>query len=154
MKKRMKKGFTLAELLIVVAIIAVLTAIAVPLFVTSLNKAQTATDEANERAVRVAATYAILTAEMPESADEQGDEAVYTLETGADDVKSWALVGPWYVYAEISDDGQISNLKVGLAAKKAAVWGATLKEGVSKHTGGGFEVRVTVAKTDLTELGS
>ena len=45
-----KKGFTLAELLIVVAIIAVLTAIAIPVFSSQLDKAKKATDLANVRA--------------------------------------------------------------------------------------------------------
>ena len=44
-----KKGFTLAELLIVVAIIAVLVAIAIPVFTTQLEKAREATDLANVR---------------------------------------------------------------------------------------------------------
>lgn len=44
-----KEGFTLAELLVVVAIIAVLVAIAIPVFSASLNKSQAATDEANIR---------------------------------------------------------------------------------------------------------
>lgn len=44
------KGFTLMEMMIVVAIIAVLVAIAIPTFTTSLNKARVATDEANIRA--------------------------------------------------------------------------------------------------------
>lgn len=43
------KGFTLMEMLIVVAIIAVLVAIAIPTFTTSLNKARVATDQANIR---------------------------------------------------------------------------------------------------------
>ena len=47
--KRNKKGFTLAELLIVVAIIAVLVAIAIPIFTSSLHSSQEATDEANCR---------------------------------------------------------------------------------------------------------
>ena len=48
--KKNKKGFTLAELLIVVAIVAVLTAIAIPVFTSSLEKARAATDAANIRA--------------------------------------------------------------------------------------------------------
>ena len=50
MKKNNKKGFTLAELLIVVAIIAVLTAIAIPVFSAQLEKSREATDMANVRA--------------------------------------------------------------------------------------------------------
>ncbi len=50
MKKMNKKGFTLAELLIVVAIIAVLVAIAIPVFSAQLEKSKQATDAANIRA--------------------------------------------------------------------------------------------------------
>ena len=50
MKKMNKKGFTLAELLIIVAIIAVLVAIAIPVFTSQLKKAENATDLANVRA--------------------------------------------------------------------------------------------------------
>lgn len=49
-KKMNKKGFTLAELLIVVAIIAVLVAISIPIFTTQLEKAREATDASNIRA--------------------------------------------------------------------------------------------------------
>ncbi|MDY3617757.1 prepilin-type N-terminal cleavage/methylation domain-containing protein [Agathobaculum sp.] len=48
--KRSKKGFTLAELLIVVAIIAILVAIAIPVFSAQLNNARTQVSEANKRA--------------------------------------------------------------------------------------------------------
>ena len=49
MKKNNNKGFTLAELLIVVAIIAVLVAIAIPVFTSQLEKARESTDAANIR---------------------------------------------------------------------------------------------------------
>ena len=48
--KKNKKGFTLAELLIVVAIIAVLVAIAIPVLTNSLEKSRQAADAANIRA--------------------------------------------------------------------------------------------------------
>ena len=48
--KKNNKGFTLAELLIVVAIIAVLVAIAIPIFTTQLEKSREAVDAANIRA--------------------------------------------------------------------------------------------------------
>ena len=44
-----KKGFTLAELLIVVAIIAVLVAISIPIFSSQIEKSKEATDAANIR---------------------------------------------------------------------------------------------------------
>ncbi len=50
MKKMNKKGFTLAELLIVVAIIAVLVAISIPIFTAQLEKSREAVDAANIRA--------------------------------------------------------------------------------------------------------
>lgn len=49
-KKMNKKGFTLAELLIVVAIIAVLVAISIPIFTSQLEKSREAADAANIRA--------------------------------------------------------------------------------------------------------
>ena len=47
--KKNKKGFTLAELLIVVAIIALLVAISIPIFTSQLEKSREATDAANIR---------------------------------------------------------------------------------------------------------
>ena len=47
--KKNNKGFTLAELLIVVAIIAVLVAIAIPVFTNQLEKSRESTDLANVR---------------------------------------------------------------------------------------------------------
>ena len=49
LKKRGNKGFTLMEMLIVVAIIAVLIAIAIPIFTSQLENSREATDAANIR---------------------------------------------------------------------------------------------------------
>ena len=58
MKYRNKKGFTLAELLIVVAIIAVLVAVSIPIFNGQLEKARRAVDMQNARIIKSALTNA------------------------------------------------------------------------------------------------
>ena len=50
-----KKGFTLAELLVVVAIIGVLVAVSIPIFSKQLEKSRIATDQANVRSAKAAA---------------------------------------------------------------------------------------------------
>lgn len=59
--KENKKGFTLAELLIVVAIIAVLVAISIPIFSSQLEKSKEAVDLANVRAAYAEVMSAALT---------------------------------------------------------------------------------------------
>ena len=60
-KKLNKKGFTLAELLVVVAIIGVLVAISIPIFTSQLEKSREATDAANIRAAYAEVAAAQLT---------------------------------------------------------------------------------------------
>ena len=62
-----KKGFTLMEMLIVVAIIAILVAIAIPTFTGQLEKSRQATDLANVRAAYAEAVVNQLNGEAPEA---------------------------------------------------------------------------------------
>ena len=74
MVRRKNKGFTLMEMLIVVAIIAILVAIAIPTVQNSLHKAKVAADWANVRALYASlqADY-IMTGEwIPEYSDTNG----------------------------------------------------------------------------------
>lgn len=104
--KRSKKGFTLAELLIAVAIIAVLVAIAIPVFGGQLTKAKEAADEANIRAFYAeAVTTALSDGEAyPEAYD--GETLNY------EDLLTWTVDG----------DGKLS---VAYAATKIPVLSLT-----------------------------
>lgn len=62
LSRRPSGGFTLIEMLIVVAIIAVLVAVSIPLVGASLEQAREATDQANERAAKAAAMVEYITA--------------------------------------------------------------------------------------------
>lgn len=60
-KKLNKKGFTLAELLVVVAIIGVLVAISIPIFTVQLEKSREAVDLSNIRAAYAECSADVLT---------------------------------------------------------------------------------------------
>ncbi len=66
MRRSTKKGFTLAELLIVIAIIAILIAIMFPVFGAQLDKARAAAELAN---VRAAYSEAVANAMLGEGTD-------------------------------------------------------------------------------------
>mgnify|MGYP002560065393 CR=1 FL=1 len=79
---RSRRGFTLIEMLIVVAIIAILVAISIPLVSSSLEKARVATDQANERAAKAAAVIYLLTDEGYDWNDTGGQSLLYDAESG------------------------------------------------------------------------
>ena len=82
--KKNNKGFTLAELLIVVAIIAVLVAIAIPVFTSQLEKSREATDQANLRSLYAETVAAVLSEDTNATTTLKG--ATLTVAKGTDGV--------------------------------------------------------------------
>lgn len=93
-KMRERKGFTLAELLIVVAIIGVLVAIAIPIFTSQLEKSRDAVSAANARAAYAEAAVAKLNQEDVGKADY--DETTKTVTVSDVVVKGESDNGAFY----------------------------------------------------------
>ena len=110
MKKTNKKGFTLAELLIVVAIIAVLVAIAIPIFSAQLEKSKEATDLANVRAA-----YAEIVAKYIE--DGSAHSATITLKSNGTDNKTGAGDVAGVSNSDILEHGTSVEVKVDADGK-------------------------------------
>lgn len=70
-KKRNKKGFTLVELVLVIAILGILTAIAIPKLGSSRETAKVRTHNANVRILKSAA--AMYLADNPDATSDQGE---------------------------------------------------------------------------------
>lgn len=96
LRKRGDKGFTLMEMLIVVAIIAVLIAIAIPVFTSQLERSREATDLANVRSA-----YAEL---MAEYLTWNGTDEIEDIEVPAKQVQeNW----------QIDDDAETTTIAEG-----------------------------------------
>ena len=74
MKKLNKKGFTLIEMLVVIAIIAILVAIIIPTVSNATEKAKESADAANIRSIAAEMQIKYLTADTPAA-----DSTTYTL---------------------------------------------------------------------------
>ena len=89
MNKMNKKGFTLIEMLVVIAIIAVLVSIIIPTVTSATTKAQAATTAANLRSIKASVVTDLLTGGVTEAEiaagytpDNAGSIIMYT--TGGD----------------------------------------------------------------------
>ncbi len=118
-----KKGFTLAELLVVVAIIGILVAISIPVFTAQLSKARKATNLANLRAAKAAAVAEYLTGEKEGEATYNYDIASgkVTLVDGAtvtkDATTERKLDDSATTGAEVEGDGKYTKFSVKISTK-------------------------------------
>ncbi len=141
-KMKNKKGFTLMEMLIVVAIIAILIAIAIPTFASSLNKARVATDEANIRSGYATVMATVMTSDSysaegtaetktyslnKDGSVTEGASGTYTCQgntNGEVDVAGQTITGGW------SKGATVSYEYVGATGK------VQIKVGTTTQTGG------------------
>lgn len=98
-RNRASGGFTLVEMLIVVAIIAVLVMVSIPLVSASLEDAREAADAANERAAKSAAMASYLLAGKSDAAF-YGYKADGTVQEVSDDIQLASLGGEGYDYGQ------------------------------------------------------
>ena len=122
MKKINKKGFTLAELLIVVAIIAVLTAIAIPVFTAQLEKSREAVDLSNIRSYYAEIVPAVLTGDLDASTDTITIQGKTVTTTGAKTAGAYANftvtvpLSPGDVKQSVADWQTTTDLTIGGAS--------------------------------------
>ena len=131
-----KKGFTLAELLIVVAIIAVLVAISIPIFTSRLEKSREAVDLANMRAAYAQVQAAGLTETTKADLTTQNTDKITYDVTGSGstykvvatvtytqtDTKSWKTASPSFGGIVLSETpGATCTITFDAATQKTTI---------------------------------
>lgn len=124
-----KGGFTLAELLIVVAIILVLVAVAVPVFTGALNDANKAVQNSNTSTVKAVASNTYMFAEYNKAA---------TGKTAAEGAYTVDKKGNLYKPTETVPSG--TDIE--------GVYTVTITEPASKPENGVADIKIDVVRTD------
>lgn len=115
-KYKEKNGFTLAELLIVVAIIAVLVAISIPIFTTQLEKAREATDLSDVRSAYAEVMTAAITGDGSITYSKDSSQVIRKA-----DGRYSVIVSP--LHQEIDDWQSSAELSIGgVSSTDTAHW--------------------------------
>lgn len=110
-----KKGFTLAELLVVVAIVGILVAISIPVFTAQLSKARKATNQANLRAAKAAAVAQYMTDEM----DTNANDVIYNYDLATGTVKKINTTTDGVTVVVIdTEDGSVQYKTINVKVEK------------------------------------
>lgn len=139
--KRNQKGFTLIEMLVVIAIIAILVAVIVPTVTSATRRASAATDAANLRTIMgVANTHLV---------EEEADVAATTAAMTPFDCKTFPgaqayiyYVNPGFIVAYFDDDGDIytiDSFATAAESGEAPVAASLPPDGTSYPVGGTTE---------------
>lgn len=142
LKAKLKKqgGFTMVELLIVVAIIAILVAVSIPMMNQALETSREAVDLANERDARGLALTAYMTIEKGGSGDvginkevgTTGGSAYYAV-SEKDNIGALVEDPPTEAYGQGTDAGEKPK-RIGQVIKVTLKEDATADSGVSIET--------------------
>ena len=125
--KSNKYGFTLAELLIVVAIIAVLVAIAIPVFFTELERSKDAADLANVRSAYAEASADLLVTSPGEDGSTVATSSILVKSSGGPHTYagwsdgSYTIAGVT-ISAPSSESGQYLQLTMDSEGVVTASW--------------------------------
>ena len=126
-KFRKNSGFTLIEMLIVVAIIAILIAVSIPLVSSSLDKAKQATDDANVRSAVGVATVEYLQATTTKDSAASGigtngsvdDGVYYVIDKGQGSItKTKPTTGDTFKYGRAGTNAN-KGIKITVSDKGA-----------------------------------
>ena len=116
-REKRKQGFTLAELLVVVAIIGVLTAVSIPIFTAQLEKSRRAVDMANARNIQAVLNAGMTSGEITftnkTTSDGKGQNTCIAIIVYPDGIKGF-VSGNITVYGKSYDnaDGTVGHERI------------------------------------------